>query len=269
MSNKRNLDEFFSTLKITNKELGDYVDFKKVENLVLENELKLNILNTLICNNEEEFKKRLKIIYNNSPDAFSIINLLIAERDNLDYFIYDGNNFQLSEIASNINMLFVFFKETNLLNMIINGRIKNFIDYVFGVEVGMDTNSRKNRYGQKSEKILSKMIDDAFKNSSHIKICYQHQIKDKKFDVVLENLKNYKRVFLENSFYNNGGSKISETYRSFSKVNKEISNDINKFFWVLDGKGAKTIKKLLSNSNDNDFIVNTSEIISKIKEVIE
>lgn len=36
-----------------------------------------------------------------------------------------------------------FLKETGLDEIFISGRVKDLVDYVFGVEVGMDTNARK------------------------------------------------------------------------------------------------------------------------------
>ena len=43
--------------------------------------------------------------------------------------------------------IYEFCHQTELDKIFIDGKIKNLYDYVFGVEVGLDTNARKNRGG--------------------------------------------------------------------------------------------------------------------------
>lgn len=270
MKYKKDLNNFFSTIKKTNKELSDYVDFEKVNNNVEKNIMYLNFLNTLITQDENKFKEKIKMLFEENKKCFSILNLLIAERKSNDsFFIYENKIYSIEEFINNVENIFIFFKETGLLNLIINGKIKNFVDYVYGIEVGMDTNSRKNRYGKKSEEWLYKNIMNVFGSYNYLEIEEQVKIDGKVFDVVITNKKNNKQILMENSFYNSGGSKLSETARAYQKVYSKFSNENRKFYWIVDGSGVFTIKKLLESINENEFIVNSSEIIEKIKKEIK
>jgi type II restriction enzyme len=61
--------------------------------------------------------------------------------------------------------LLIFFRESGLKNIFENKNIKSVVDYVFGVEVGMDTNGRKNRTGDLMEDIVEKYISDFCKKN--------------------------------------------------------------------------------------------------------
>jgi type II restriction enzyme len=52
-------------------------------------------------------------------------------------------------------------RETGLFDLISHHLINNLFDYVTGVEVGMNTNARKNRTGKTMSKIVEGYILDA------------------------------------------------------------------------------------------------------------
>src|SRR5688572_3202640 len=61
------------------------------------------------------------------------------------------------------------------------------------------------------------------------------------FQISLDN----KQYYLETSFYNSPGSKVSEVIRSYSGVLEKAQKNEIKFLWVVDGKGLKSCKELL------------------------
>lgn len=117
--------------------------------------------------------------------------------------------------------------------MILKGKIKHFLDYLTGVKVGLDSDSRKNRFGNKNEKDIQYIIENELKKYSNLEIKYQisklEDFKDsnilfnKKFDVMIKNKINNKIVLIESSYYNTTGSKLSETSRSYTKIHNEIA----------------------------------------------
>ena len=55
--------------------------------------------------------------------------------------------------------LLIFFKETGLKEFFESKIVKNLVDYCIGVEVGFDTNARKNRTGTLMENIVGKYLE--------------------------------------------------------------------------------------------------------------
>lgn len=51
-----------------------------------------------------------------------------------------------------------FLNETGLTKVLQNKQIKNLVDYVFGVEVGLDSNARKNRGGHIMEGFVANIL---------------------------------------------------------------------------------------------------------------
>ena len=50
--------------------------------------------------------------------------------------------------------------------------MKSIVDYCFGIEVGMDTNARKNRIGQLMESIVENIIQK-FSEKNDLEFIYQ------------------------------------------------------------------------------------------------
>lgn len=52
----------------------------------------------------------------------------------------------------------LFMRNSGLFNLIQNHIIKDLVDYVLSVEVGMDTNARKNRTGKAMESLVKSYL---------------------------------------------------------------------------------------------------------------
>ena len=75
-----NFDEFMNSLTDTNNTLEFFTDFDKVNSNVSKIELKLNQLNYLI--GKSDIKLAVYELYEENKKVFSILNILIAVRDN-------------------------------------------------------------------------------------------------------------------------------------------------------------------------------------------
>ena len=134
--------------------MGLFCKLEKVYKNLSEVEMSLNLLNYLLGKEkvEEEFKSLLK----KYPDIIKAIPILLASRgscfqilkpidDNeikFDIEKYDfSNTVDLSE--NDIDRIVEFTKNTGILDIIKNKKVKNLVDYVLGVEVGLDSNGRK------------------------------------------------------------------------------------------------------------------------------
>jgi len=164
-----------------------------------------------------------------------------------------------------------FFKESGLKNIFQDKDVKNIVDYCFGVEVGMDTNARKNRTGQSMESIVEKIIQKfAEKNNlDYIPQATQKKIKEKwNFDIeidktnrifdfaVFEKTKN-KIFIIETNYYGGGGSKLKSTAGEYQYLSDFLKNQGIDLIWITDGLGWKTTKKsLFETFLHNDYLLN-------------
>lgn len=70
-------------------------------------------------------------------------------------------NFQvikLNKLINDIELIVLFLKQSGLLNLILKGKIKHFLDYLTGVKVGLDSNSRKNVLKTKTKKTFNILL---------------------------------------------------------------------------------------------------------------
>jgi len=146
-----------------------------------------------------------------------------------------------------------YIEETGLGEIFRNKDVKNLVDYVFGIEVGLDTNARKNRGGENMSKAVSLFFDKA-------KVFYKKEVSStafpeimslgtdvKRFDFVIKTKK--KTYLIETNFYNGGGSKLNETARSYSDVAPKINQYKNyEFVWITDGQGWLSAKNKLEEA---------------------
>ncbi|MDO5045223.1 DpnII family type II restriction endonuclease [Campylobacter sp.] len=112
-------------------------------------------------------KTNINRLFEYDKKCFDILNLLIAVRErNTDIITQNASLAKIKEYFQTPEKIYEFFCETGLDKVFISGKIKNLHDYVFGVEVGLDTNARKNRGGDS----FAQMISKYFKSEN---ICFQ------------------------------------------------------------------------------------------------
>lgn len=244
---------FMSQLKDTNATLDFFADFKKVSSNVSKVSMKLNQLNFLL--GKEDLRTAIKMLFAENPKAFSVLDILIAVRKKDKKLVLNENlkAVLLDTYFNDVDSVIKYIEGTGLADVFRSREIKNLVDYVFGVEVGLDTNARKNRSGKQ----MANAVAAYFKLSS---IPFEEEVnstefeglkvlgKDKKrFDFVI---KTKSKVFLiETNFYNGGGSKLNEVARAYSDIAPKINSIPGyEFVWITDGKGWFAAKNKLEEA---------------------
>ena len=274
----RNFNEWLSKFKTSISDYTYYVDFEKIYKNVDKVKVELNILNSLIGskNIEEEFQNIL-IKY---PETLECIPLLLAVRSR-EIFVKDEINeylFKFDKMVYSINDYIKFMKESGLFDLLQNHIINNLYDYVLGIEVGLDSNGRKNRGGHLMENLVESYIIKAGykKDVNYFKEMYLKDIEKKwnldlsemsgnntstkRFDFVI---KTENQVYvIETNFYSSGGSKLNETARSYKMLAQESKKvDGVTFIWFTDGTGWNSAKKNLEETfNELETMYNINDL---------
>lgn len=250
---KEQFDKFMSQLIETNTPLSFFSDFNKIEANVDAISIKLNQLNYLI--GKDDMNAAILKLWDVNPKVFSVLDILIAVRNKDKKKAIDRNgNIRLIENFFNTpEGVIEYIEDTGLKNVLQNKQITNLVDYVFGVETGLDTNARKNRSGD----IMGNKIADLFTDN---KIQFRREVNStefeameclgedrKRFDFVITTTT--KTYLIEVNFYSGGGSKLNEVARSYS----ELAPKINKvpgfeFVWITDGRGWQSARNKLEEA---------------------
>jgi type II restriction enzyme len=264
---------FLSQLSETNATLDYFTDFKKIKGNVNKIAIKLNQLNYLI--GKADIKAAVNELYEENPKAFEVLDILIAIRKNKNAKTFNnkGEIVMLDSYFNSPESICEYIEETGLGEIFRNKDVKNLVDYVFGIEVGLDTNARKNRGGENMSKAVSLFFDKA-------KVFYKKEVSNtafpgilslgadvKRFDFVIKTKK--KTYLIETNYYNGGGSKLNETARSYSDVAPKINQYKDyEFVWITDGQGWLSAKNKLEEAyNTIPSIYNLTTLKSFIEKV--
>ncbi|ATA70649.1 type II restriction endonuclease [Capnocytophaga sputigena] len=249
---KEQFKTFLSQLSETNATLDYFVDFQKVIGNVRKIALKLNQLNYLI--GKDNLEEAINELYEENPKVFEVLDILIAVR-NKNTKILDniGKIVSLENYFTSPKSILEYICETRLAEVFKNKEITNLVDYVFGIEVGLDTNARKNRGGDNMSKAVSLLFDREevyYKkevNSTLFLDIESLGVDVKRFDFVIKTKK--KTYLIETNFYNTGGSKLNEVARAYSEVAPKINQYENyEFVWITDGQGWLSAKNKLEEA---------------------
>lgn len=151
-------NQFMSQLSETNATLSFWTDFDKIRKNVASVEIKLNTLNYLI--GKEDLRLAITKLWNNDKRVFDVLLILVAcrKRDKKKV-VNDKAEFVLLEsYLDTLDGVIEFIEGTGLAQVFQDKNIKNLVDYVFGVETGLDSNARKNRSGDAMEDTVELII---------------------------------------------------------------------------------------------------------------
>lgn len=264
---KRDFNEWFKTFRSSICDYSYYVNFKKVYGNVESIKVELNILNSLIGSKdiEHDFEKLIA----EYPQVLKCIPILLAVRGSEIYAI-DGDGeyiFNFKKMNYSVAEYKMFMRKTGLFDLIVNRIISNLVDYVTGVEVGLDSNGRKNRGGHLMENLVEDYLQKAglVKGVDYFKEMYISDIEkrwnldlssisntgktEKRFDFVVK--KGNTVYGIETNFYASSGSKLNETARSYKTITLEAKNIKGfAFVWFTDGIGWQSAKHNLEETFD-------------------
>lgn len=263
----RNFEEWLSGFRNSIANYGYYTNFEKVYNNVDNIKIELNILNSLVGsqNIEDDFEN----IINNYPETLKCIPILLAVRK-MEIFAMDsqgGFNYNFRNMNYTAEQYKVFMRKTGLFDLLENRIVSNLVDYVTGVETGLDSNGRKNRGGHLMEDLVESYIAEAGyeKDINFFKEMYISEItekwgidlsaisnsgkSEKRFDFVI---KTDNMIYgIEANFYASSGSKLNETARSYKQISQEADTiEGFTFIWLTDGNGWQDAKHNLEETFD-------------------
>ena len=250
----RDFNDWLSKFKTSISDYGYYIDFNKVYRNVGVIKVELNILNSLIgSKNIEDDFEHIIVKY---PETLKCIPLLLAVREREICAIDDEGEFAYNFRSANygIEQYKIFMRKTGLFDLLSNHLLSNLVDYVTGVETGLDSNGRKNRGGHLMEDLVESYMKKAglekdktyFKEMKIGEIVTNWNINlsgisnqgrtEKKFDFVVRG--KHSVYAIETNFYTSGGSKLNETARSYKNiaVNSNAVEGFD-FVWFTDGRG--------------------------------
>ena len=259
-----------------------YVDFEKVKKNVGDIKIELNILNSLVGskNIESDFEK----IVSKYPETLKCIPILLAVRaDELYAQDEDGAfDYNFKNINQSVEQYKIFMKKTGLFDMIENHIVNNLVDYVYGVETGLDSNGRKNRGGHQMEDLVERYIKKAgfIKDVNYFKELKTTEM-EKMWNLDLSVLSNKGKVVkrfdfviktesaiyaIETNFYASQGSKLNETARSYKMIAQEAEEiEGFKFVWFTDGLGWQSARENLRETFDiMEHIYNIDDLENNI-----
>ncbi len=285
-------DTLFEQITTSFKEKGillwDYfVNWEKVHKNIKPIEKELNLLNVLI--GKENIEKEVYELIKEYPQVIKAFPVLIAFRDNkvsmltdVKEFLYKDYDFKARDLSDeDCQDLATFFMKSGLGNLVKDKRVKNLVDYVTGVEVGLDSNGRKNRGGTMMENIVETFVKSACEelgleymtqaNAKKIKAKWNIDIQvdksSRNLDFAIN--KNGKLYFIECNFYGGGGSKLKSTATEYVKMNEYWNAQNIIFIWVTDGAGWKsTLKPLREYFDKADYLLNLEMLKNNILKAV-
>jgi type II restriction enzyme len=281
-------DILFTQITSSFKEKGillwDYfVNWEKVHKNIKSIEKELNLLNVLI--GKEDVETEVYNLIKEYPQVVKAFPFLIAFRDtkvsmlsDVTEFLYKDYDFKHRVITDeDCKDLTAFFMQSGLGDLVKDKRVKNLVDYVTGVEVGLDSNGRKNRGGTMMENIVETFVKSAcdelgyeYMTQANAKKIKTHWNIDIQVDKSSRNLdfainKNGKLYFIECNFYGGGGSKLKSTATEYVKMNEYWNAQDITFIWVTDGAGWKsTLKPLREYFDKADYLLNLEMLKNNI-----
>ena len=245
---------FMSQLQETNQTLDFFCDFDKISQNVADIKLSLCMLNSLI--GSTDMRKSVETIWKRDKSAFNVMDILIAVRSEGKKKVLDslGRCVVLDSLFESVDGIMEFLDNTGLTEILQSKKINDLVDYVFGIETGLDTNARKNRSGHVMEGMVARILD---KNG----ISYRQEVyssewpaitkvlgdDEKRFDFVIKT--KHKTYLIEVNFYSGGGSKLNEVARSYSDIAPKINSVPGfEFVWITDGIGWNSAKNKLQEA---------------------
>lgn len=247
----KNFDLFLSQLLPTDHGLDFYCDFNKISRNVEEIRVSLCMLSSLI--GSDNLRRTVETIWRRDKSAFGVLDILVAVRRSGHPMTLDaaGRAVELCSMFESVDGVMEFLEGTGLAGVLQSRKVTSLVDYVFGIETGLDSNARKNRSGHEMERTVATALQKA--GIDYRQEVYSREWPDvqsalgedeKRFDFVI--VRDGTTYLIEVNFYSGGGSKLNEVARSYSDIGPKI-NAVQgfRFVWITDGAGWHQAKNKL------------------------
>lgn len=270
----KDFNKFMSQLQETNQTLDFFCDFDKIAANVDNIKLSLCMLNSLI--GTTDLRKSVETIWKRDSSAFSVMDILIAVRSEGKKIVLNssGDSIIIDRLFTSVDGVMEYLEGTGLADLFRKKKINDLVDYVFGIETGLDSNARKNRSGHVMEGMVASILSNngiEFRQEVYSTEWpnLQRVLGDdeKWFDFVIKTSK--KTYLIEVNFYSGGGSKLNEVARSYSDIAPKVNSVPGfEFVWITDGIGWKSAKNKLQEAyNIIPSIYNLTSIKDFLQEV--
>jgi type II restriction enzyme len=279
-SYEQGFEDFFNTLRPSLKLWDFFVNWEKVFRNTKEIEIHLNIWNYLL--GKTDFDSEFRILLKKHPEIVKAIpSLIVRDGSASESFkiiedIADLTQpdlvFDFSKPAksdSDIEQALAFMRNTGLVKLFSKDGVKNLVDYVIGVEAGLDSNGRKNRSGTSMESVVEAYLEGFIKRRKlefipqatpkRIKELWGFEVpvdkSSRSFDFAISDGKQL--VLMEVNFYGGGGSKLKATAGEYKGLYDLLNIPNVKFVWITDGEGWRTTKLPLKSAYEHiDYVWN-------------
>ncbi len=247
----RDFDRWLGTFRESIATYSYYTDFGKVIANANAIRRQLCLMNSLLGTGDR-FEAEFESLARDYPEILQCIPILLASRNKAipvqtteAFLVFDFKHPNLD-----FHHYTEFMRNTGLADLIGRRLVASLVDYVFGVEAGLDSNARKNRGGHLMEDLVETFLKEA--NLSPQKEVYASALEDaydlnlsslsndgkteKRFDFVVETGQTVYAI--ETNFYAASGSKLNETARSYKTLALESRIIPHfRFVWFTDGQG--------------------------------
>ena len=277
-------ERFLATLLRTNKTHEFFVDWNKVRRNVEAHRFEISVLNA-VCGSVQ-VKADLKEAIARHPEVVGIFPLIIAVRHArlevlnedstgmlapLDYD-FSGSKVLSSEEA---DKMVYFCCKTGIVDLFESLRLTSLRDYLLGVEVGTDTNARKNRSGTWMERQIDRHLSEAARAMPGSEIITQKtfahvqemghavpaSLLNRRFDIFYNWHK--ANINIETNYFGGGGSKPQEIVDSYIDRQRQLAASGWRFILITDGMGWDAgANQLRRGILELDFMMNLTFVSS-------
>lgn len=266
-------DYFFDTLLPTNRTYDYYVNWEKVKGNVVTYLTEISLLNSLTKIDNDNREEKFVEIISKYPEVIPVIPLIIAIREKnvvvLDIgeqLFYKKFKFNQKLKTGEILDIVEFCKKSGILDLF--GEINDLYAYLLGMEVGLDSNARKNRSGKIFEQLVGLLLKDKVRDRAGFILREEDsslEIKrNKRADFVIYH-NNIPKIAIECNFYSSTGSKPIEVANAYIDLNRKCKDENLKFIWVTDGPGWLKMRNTVEKTfREIDFPMNYTIIDEKM-----
>jgi len=248
------------------------VDWNKAQSNLRKVEMDLNTMNYLI--GKENIEQEFMLLIKSNPNVKHLLPILVACRESSFTIVTDYDEKSMNYSSYNFKEMtdaqaLEFADGSGILGLLKSKRLKSLVDYVFGIEVGLGTNGRKNRSGTAMENLMEYHIHNLCSNSGfeYISAASSSSVRrrwgielavdktDRELDFIIKT--DDLLYLIEVNFYSGVGSKLKSTAGEYKAIHDFWMTKGYRFIWITDGCGWKSTQKPLREAFDKlDYILN-------------
>ena len=249
-----------------------FVNWDKVFRNTAEVEVHLNLWNYLL--GKDDFENEFRSLVSSYPDIVLALPSMIVRNgahDRVFDVLTDPDagpsgivRFDFSKPAVTpelVEQALRFVIGTGLIRIFRDNGVKNLVDFMLGVEAGIDSNGRKNRSGSAMEHILEQVVADIVRSRPGARYIAQANeariLAEFGIDVRTGDARRIydfaiwsgtALILVEVNVFGGGGSKLKSVAGEFADLQLRLRDVACEFVWITDGLGWRTSMKALQGA---------------------